>query len=78
MFAFIYSGLCLIEGVGLVRRLVWAEYFTVSLTVLGLPWESYELLMKFTWLKVGVMVVNVIVLLYLLWVLKRKRESEEQ
>lgn len=77
MFAFTYSGLCLIEGVGLVRRRVWAEYFTVSLTVLGLPWESYELLMKFTWLKVGVMVVNVVVLLYLLWVLKRKRECEE-
>lgn len=76
LFAFLYSGLCLIEGTGLMMRRVWAEYFTVTLTVLGLPWEAYELLMRFTWLKVGVMAVNVLVLLYLLWVLKRKRESE--
>ena len=76
LFAFLYSGLCLVEGTGLMMRRVWAEYFTVSLTVVGLPWEAYELLMRFTWLKVGVMAVNVLVLLYLLWVLKRKRECE--
>lgn len=74
MATFGYAVLCLIEGVGLVQRRVWAEYFTVTLTVMGLPWESYELLLRFTWLKVGVMAVNLVVLLYLLWVLKRKRE----
>jgi uncharacterized membrane protein (DUF2068 family) len=76
LFAFLYSGLCLIEGTGLIMRRVWAEYFTVTLTVMGLPWETYELIEKFTWLKVGVMLVNIVVLLYLLWVLKRKRERE--
>jgi uncharacterized membrane protein (DUF2068 family) len=76
LFAFLYSGLCLIEGTGLMMRRVWAEYFTVTLTVMGLPWEIYELVEKFTWLKVGVMLVNILVLLYLLWVLKRKRERE--
>jgi uncharacterized membrane protein (DUF2068 family) len=76
LFAFLYSGLCLIEGTGLIMRRVWAEYFTVTLTVMGLPWEIYELMEKFTWLKVGVMLVNILVLLYLLWVLKRKRERE--
>jgi uncharacterized membrane protein (DUF2068 family) len=75
-FAFGYAGLCLIEGTGLVLRKVWAEYFTVMLTVMGLPWETYELLHKFTWLKVGLLGVNLLVLAYLLWVLKVKRGEE--
>ncbi|QMV20233.1 DUF2127 domain-containing protein [Granulicella sp. 5B5] len=78
LFAFLYSALCLIEGIGLMMRRVWAEYFTVTLTVLGLPWEAFELVKRASWLKVGVMAVNVVVLLYLLWVLKRKREFEGQ
>ena len=76
IFSFLYGGLCLIEGTGLMLRRVWAEYFTVLLTVLGLPWESYELMERFTWLKVGVLLTNIGVLLYLLWVLKRKREQD--
>lgn len=77
MATFGYAVLCLIEGTGLMMRRVWAEYFTVTLTVMGLPWEAYELILRFTWLKVGVMGVNVLVLLYLLWILKQKRECEE-
>jgi uncharacterized membrane protein (DUF2068 family) len=73
--SFGYASLCLIEGTGLVLRKVWAEYFTVFLTVMGLPWESYELMHRFTWLKVGLLVINLLVLAYLLWVLKRKREQ---
>jgi uncharacterized membrane protein (DUF2068 family) len=68
-----YAVLCAIEGTGLVLRRVWAEYFTVFVTVMGLPIEGYELLERFTWIKVGVMVINLAVLAYLLWVLKRKR-----
>jgi uncharacterized membrane protein (DUF2068 family) len=73
MFSFGYAGLCLIEGTGLVLRRVWAEYFTVVLTMMGLPWETYELIQRFTWMKVGMTVINLLLLAYLLWVLKRKR-----
>jgi uncharacterized membrane protein (DUF2068 family) len=76
MLSFGYAGLCLIEGTGLVMRRVWAEYFTVVLTVMGLPWESYELMHRFTWLKVGLLAINLLVLAYLLWVLKRKRDQD--
>jgi uncharacterized membrane protein (DUF2068 family) len=76
LFSFGYAGLCLIEGTGLVMRRVWAEYFTVILTVMGLPWESYELLHRFTWIKVGLMAINVLLLIYLLWVLKLKRQQD--
>ncbi len=76
MFSFTYAGLCVIEGVGLVTRQGWAEYFTVILTTAALPWEGYELIEHYALYKVGVLLTNVAVLLYLLWVLKGKRRSE--
>jgi uncharacterized membrane protein (DUF2068 family) len=74
MFAFAYAALCLIEGFGLITQKVWAEYFTVCLTMAALPWESYELMKKFEPYKVGLLVVNLLVLAYLLWVLKSKKK----
>jgi uncharacterized membrane protein (DUF2068 family) len=71
-----YAVLCAIEGTGLVMRRVWAEYFTVFVTLLGIPIEVYELIDRFTWIKVGVMLINVAVLAYLLWVLKLKRTHD--
>lgn len=73
--AFIYAILCLVEGTGLVLRKTWAEYFTVVLTALGLPVELFEILHRFTWFKVGAIAVNLLILLYLLWVLKRRGKN---
>lgn len=75
MFAFAYAALCLVEGYGLMTQKVWAEYFTVCLTMAALPWESYELMAKFELYKVGLVVVNLVVLAYLLWVLKKKKQG---
>jgi len=77
MFAFSYAALCLVEGWGLVTQKSWAEYFTVILTTAALPWESYELVEKFEPYKVGLLLANIVVLVYLLWVLKRKRIEED-
>ena len=73
--AFIYATLCLVEGYGLVTRKTWAEYFTVILTAMGLPVESFEILHRFTWYKVGAFAVNLFILLYLLWVLKKRGKN---
>lgn len=70
--AFLYATTRLVEGTGLIMRKVWAEYFTVILTALGLPLEIFELIRRANWLKAGALVVNVAVLLYLIWVLKRR------
>jgi len=75
MASFGYAGLCLIEGTGLVMRKVWAEYFTVVLTAAAMPWESYEMLERYTVFKLGLLLLNFAVLLYLLWVLKRKKQG---
>ena len=75
LFTFAYALLHLVEGTGLVLEKTWAEYFTVVLTMMGLPWESYELIRRFTWLKVGLLLVNLAVLIYLVWVLRRKKQE---
>ncbi|MGA7158865.1 MAG: DUF2127 domain-containing protein [Acidobacteriaceae bacterium] len=74
----LYAGVCIVEGTGLVLEKRWAEYFTVILTTMGLPWESYELVERFSPYKVALLVINLLVLLYLLWVLKKKREEVEE
>jgi len=75
--SFLYATVCVVEGTGLMLEKQWAEYFTVILTAMGLPWESYELMFRFSWYKVALFVINLAVLLYLLWILKKRREGEE-
>jgi len=74
--SFLYAAVCVVEGTGLVLEKGWAEYFTVTLTALGLPLETYELMEKFSLYKVGLLVANLAILLYLVWVLKKKKEEE--
>ncbi len=54
---------------------VWAEYLTLSLTVLFLPWELYEIVRRFTFLHIGLLAINLLVLGYLLWLLDRKKKA---
>jgi uncharacterized membrane protein (DUF2068 family) len=76
LITFAYAALHLVEGTGLVLEKTWAEYFTVVLTTMGLPWESYELIRRFTWPRVGLLLVNLAVLFYLVWLLRRKKQEK--
>jgi len=78
MLSFGYACVCVVEGTGLLLRKVWAEYFTIVLTAGALPWEIFELIREFSWFKVGLMFLNVLVLLYLLWLVRRMRIRENQ
>jgi uncharacterized membrane protein (DUF2068 family) len=71
---FFYAGLRITEGVGLVMEKVWAEYLTVGVTISFLPWEMYEIGRKLDWLRVGLLLVNLAVLAYLIWWLRRGRQ----
>jgi uncharacterized membrane protein (DUF2068 family) len=75
MASFGYACVCVVEGVGLLKKKVWAEYFTIVLTAAALPWEMWEMYKHFTWFKVGFMVLNVLVLLYLLWFVRRVQKQ---
>ncbi len=72
---FAYSGLALTEGVGLLLEKVWAEYLTLILTVSFLPWELYELARRPSWFRLALLGINLAVLWYLVWLLKRKRHG---
>jgi uncharacterized membrane protein (DUF2068 family) len=73
---FFYAGLRVTEGVGLVLEKVWAEYLTLGVTVSFLPWEIYEILRRPDWIRVCIFVVNLLVLAYLVWWLRRNRLLE--
>lgn len=72
LLSFLYAAVCVVEGAGLVLKKRWAGYLTVILTALGLPWEGFELLVKFSTYKLALLAINFGVLLYLLWILKRR------
>jgi len=72
---FAYSGLALIEGIGLMLEKVWAEYLTLSLTIAFLPWELWELAHGLSPFRIGVLLTNLAVLGYLVWLLNRKKKA---
>ncbi len=62
---FLYAGLFLTEGMGLLLRKHWAEYFTIITTGLFIPLEFYELARHFTVTKLVVTAINVLIVWYL-------------
>src|SRR4029078_9718324 len=71
-----YGLLELAEGVGLWLDQLWAEYLTVIATSLLLPFELYELVSKTSLLKAGGIVVNIAIVAYLAWMLRRRLARE--
>jgi len=67
-----YGGLELVEGVGLWLDQLWAEYLTVIATSLLIPFELYELAVHPTLWKAGGILVNVLIVSYLAWGLRRR------
>lgn len=74
---FAYSALALVEGVGLMLQQVWAEYLTLGLTAAFLPWELFELIREATPFRLALLVINLAVLVYLVWLLQRKRRDAD-
>ena len=72
---FFYAALLLTEGVGLLLRRRWAEYFTVIVTGSFIPLELYELARHVTVTRVVVLGINVAVVWYLVVVLRRHRHN---
>jgi uncharacterized membrane protein (DUF2068 family) len=71
--AFLYAAVFLVEGTGLWLGRRWAEYFTVIVTASLIPFEIYELIKRQTPLRIGALVINLGVLVYLVYRLRRDR-----
>lgn len=70
---FLYAGIFLTEGVGLLMRKHWAEYMTVISTSLFIPLECYELWHRATWPRAIILAINVLTVWYLARGLRRGR-----
>jgi uncharacterized membrane protein (DUF2068 family) len=74
---FFYAGLHTLEGTGLVLRKKWAEYVTLILTASFLPWEFFEIIHRFTWIKIVLTLINVLVVLFLVFYVQMRARTHE-
>jgi len=75
---FVFAGLYLTEGTGLLLRKKWAEYFTIITTAGLIPLAIYEMARHLTAAKVAVLAVNVAIVVYLVVRVRRRRAGELQ
>src|SRR3974377_1880782 len=68
---FFYAGLRLCEATGLALKKRWGEYLTIGTTGALVPVEMYEIYAHVTWEKTVVLAVNLAVVAYLVWELRR-------
>jgi uncharacterized membrane protein (DUF2068 family) len=68
----VYAAVFAVEGVGLLLRRGWAEVLTVIITTSFIPLEIYELIEHGSWRKIGVIVVNALIVVYLVRRLRRE------
>jgi uncharacterized membrane protein (DUF2068 family) len=74
-----YAVVFVIEGLGLVRRKVWAEWMTVVVTASFIPLEIYEILAHFAAGKVIALALNVAIVVYLVRVrLHERRDARRE
>ena len=62
-----YAAIRFAESIGLWLEREWAEWFALISGSIYLPWEIYELARRQTWIRWAVLGINVIIVLYLLW-----------
>jgi len=75
---FVYAGLLLTEGTGLLLRKRWAEYFTIVTTAGLIPLEVYEISRHLTAAKIVVLLINAAIVLYLVVRVRRSGRSSRQ
>ena len=67
-----YASLFVTEGIGLLFRKRWAEWLTILATSSLMPLELYELIKKFTAIRVIVLLINAAVVLFLIYRVRQK------
>jgi uncharacterized membrane protein (DUF2068 family) len=71
--SFIYAALFATEGTGLLLRKLWAEYLTIVITTSFIPLEIYEMVEHKSVVKGIVIALNVAIVIYLVWRLRRDK-----
>jgi uncharacterized membrane protein (DUF2068 family) len=80
--AFSYAAVGLVEGIGLYLEKAWGQFLTLAITASFLPWEIFEIHRRLTWIRVGLLAINILVFLYLLKMVvelgRRRRRSRHK
>jgi uncharacterized membrane protein (DUF2068 family) len=74
--ALAYGGIEIVEGTGLWLDQLWAEYLTVIVTTVLIPFEVYELVIHPTIWKTGGIAVNLVIVAYLAHLLRRRVRNQ--
>jgi uncharacterized membrane protein (DUF2068 family) len=71
--ALAYAAIFATEGIGLWLHKYWAEWFTVIATGSLIPLELYEAVHRFGWLKLGALIANILIVIYLIRIALQSR-----
>ena len=76
--AFCYAAIGIAEAIGLYLERAWGEYLTLIITASFLPWEILEVMRRQTWPRVGLLVVNALVLVFLCKVVWERQRNHRR
>lgn len=71
--AFCYAAVGMAEGIGLYLEKVWGEILTLAITASFLPWEMTEIIRRLTWIRLGLLIINIAVFFYLVRAVAEQR-----
>ncbi len=75
IFALLYASIRFLEAYGLWFALRWAEWVALLSGGISLPIELYELAKGFTWFKILLIFINLVVVLYMAVMLAPERQE---
>ena len=75
-FAALYAAFRFVEAYGLWYARRWAEWLAALGGAVYVPIEIYELVHRVTWLRIGALVVNLLVVAYMIWLLTENRRRQ--
>lgn len=64
----VYAAVRFVEAYGLWNRRVWAEWFALLSGAMYLPWELYEFAEKATPIRATILLVNLAIVLYMVYI----------
>ncbi len=76
LLAVLYASMRFVEAYGLWFEKRWAEWFALVSGAVYLPIELYELAKGFTWIKIGFVLANLIIVFYMAVMLKRSGKEK--
>ena len=75
--AFFYTGVRFVEATGLWLEREWAEWFALLSGAMYMPYEIYELMHRPNLVKWLIFITNVLIVLYMVWLLRSRTETKK-